>query len=180
MQRDDQRSIRIYKVAFYVCAAIMILITGYALAESLREYIATGKVVIGEVLVDTEFPMKGFAKLVSYLMFASIVGWYCVTRLGKEKTMNLSKSARSMLRLITLAVAVLAFYEFVYNFMVWNALMTADAISGIIRIDVLNIPYPSPNTPWSLVFATKMFLAAAVISAHAFYLVTRSERSEQV
>ncbi|MFQ5920479.1 MAG: hypothetical protein ACE5JV_00505, partial [Nitrososphaerales archaeon] len=57
-----------------------------------------------------------------------------------------------------------------------SALMTADALVGMIRIDALNIAYPSENTPWSLVFATKMFLAAFVISAHAFYLVTRPDR----
>jgi hypothetical protein len=43
---------------------------------------------------------------------------------------------------------------------------------------VLNIPYPNPKTPWSLVFATKMFLAAFVISAHAVYLISKSERVE--
>jgi hypothetical protein len=53
--------------------------------------------------------------------------------------------------------------------------MTADAISGIIRIDVLNIPYPNPTTPWSLVFATKMFLSAFVISSHAFYILSRPD-----
>jgi len=173
VERDEWHSMRIYKIVFYVCAAIMIIITGYASAESIREYLATGKVVIGEVLVDTEFPIKGLAKLVSYLMISSVVGWYCVTKLGRKKTENISKTTRAMLRLLTLAVAVLTFYEFIYNFVVWNALMTADAISGIIRIDVLNIPYPNPTTPWSLVFATKMFLSAFVISSHAFYLTSR-------
>jgi len=176
IERDEQRSMRVYKIVFYICAAIMIIITAYASAESIREYLATGRVVIGEVLVDTEFPIKGLAKLVSYLMISSVVGWYCVTKLGRKKTANISETTRSMLRLLTLAVAVLTFYEVIYNFVVWNALMTADAISGIIRIDVLNIPYPNPTTPWSLVFATKMFLAAFVISSHAFYLLSRLDR----
>ena len=77
--------------------------------------------------------------------------------------------------MIALAIAVVTFYEVIYNFVVWDALMTADAISGIIRIDVLNIPYPNPTTPWSLVFATKMFLSAFVISSHAFYLMSRPD-----
>jgi len=175
IERDERRSMRVYKIVFYVCAAIMIIITAYACAESIREYLATGKVVIGEVLVDTEFPIKGLAKLVTYLMISSVVGWYCVTKLGRSKTENLSKTARSMLRLLALAIAVVTFYEVIYNFVVWNALMTADAISGIIRIDVLNIPYPNPTTPWSLVFATKMFLSAFVISSHAFYLMSRPD-----
>jgi hypothetical protein len=183
IERDEQRILRVYKIVFYICAAIMIIITAYALAESTREYLATGKVVIGEVLVDTEFPMKGLAKLVSYLMITSVVGWFCVMKLGVKKTENTSKTVRSILRLVALGIALATFYEFIYNFIVWNALMTADAISGIIRIDVLNIPYPNPTTPWSLVFATKMFLAAFVISAHAFYVLSRPDNkllAEQV
>ncbi len=173
---EYSRGILVYKIIFYICAAIMLSITVYAIAESLREYLASGSVVIGEVLVSTEVPFKGFAKLVTYLMVSSIVGWYCVTKIGREKTRNISAKSRAILKLIALSIAVVSLYEFIYNFVVWNALMTADAISGIIRIDVLNIPYPNPKTPWSLVFATKMFLAAFVISAHAFYLMARDER----
>jgi len=175
VEKDEQRSMRVYKVIFYVCAAIMIIITAYALAESVREYLATGRVVIGEVLVNTEFPVSGFSKLVTYLMISSVVGWYSVTKIGRKRTENMSKTTRSILRLIALAIAVVTFYEVIYNFIVWDALMTADAISGIIRIDVLNIPYPNPTTPWSLVFATKMFLSAFVISSHAFYLMSRPD-----
>ncbi len=178
----DRRSsddIMVYKVIFYICAAIMIVVTAYALIASLMEYINNGSVVIGEVLVNTEIPFKGFAKPVTYLMISSIVGWYCVTRLGKSKTMNLSPRNKAILKLIAIAIAVTTLYELIYNFVVWGALMTADAISGIIRIDVLNIPYPNPKTPWSLVFATKMFLAAFIISAHAVYLISKSERSTQ-
>ncbi len=175
VEKDEQRSMRVYKVIFYVCAAIMIIITVYALAESVREYLATGKVVIGEVLVNTEVPVSGFSKLVTYLMISSVIGWYCVTKIGRKRTENMSKTTRSILRLIALAIAVMTSYEVIYNFVVWDALMTADAISGIIRIDVLNIPYPNPTTPWSLVFATKMFLSAFVISSHAFYLMSRPD-----
>ncbi len=153
----------------------MIGVTAYALAESLREYLSTGKVVIGEVLVDTEFPIKGFAKLVSYLMVAAVVGWFCVMKLGGSKTENISKTNMSILRMVALMLAVITSYELLYNFFVWNALMTADVLSGIFRIDVLNIPYPNPKTPWSLVFATKMFLAAAIISWHAFYMMSKPD-----
>ncbi len=176
VERDEKNSIKIYKIVFYVCAATMIFITAYAIAESLREYLTTGKVVIGEVLVYTEFPIRGFAKLVSYLMVASVVGWFCVIKLGRSKTENLSKTNRSILRLIALAIAVITFYELFYNFFIWNALMTVDALSGIFMIDLLNVPYPNPKTPWSLVFATKMFLSAVVISSHAFYLMSKPDK----
>jgi hypothetical protein len=166
----------VYRVVFYICAAVMIIVTVYALAASIAEYMSNGSVVIGEVLVNIEFPFKGFAKPVTYLMVASVVGWYCVTRLGRSKTANISPTKRAFIKIIAIVIAVTMLYELIYNFVVWNALMTADAISGIIRIDILNIPYPNPRTPWSLVFATKMFLAAFVISVHALYLISKSER----
>lgn|SRR5574341_122797 len=184
VERDERHSMRAYKIIFYICAGIMILITAYALAESTREYLATGKVVIGEVLVNTEFPMKGSIKLVSYLMIVSVVGWFCIMKLGSKKTENTSQTVRSILRLVVLGIAVITFYEFIYNFVVWNALMTTDMlINNMIRIDMLKIEYPSTTTPWNLVFATKMFLAAFVISAHAFYVLSRPDikvLSEQV
>jgi hypothetical protein len=46
-------------------------------------------------------------------------------------------------------------------------------MKGIIRLDMINIPYPNPNTPWNLVFATKMSLAALLISAHGFYTMSK-------
>ena len=49
-------------------------ITTYAIYVSVNEYLNSGKVVIGEVLVDTEFPVKGLSKLVTYLMIVLVVG----------------------------------------------------------------------------------------------------------
>jgi len=45
----------------------MASITAYALYVSVGEYLKTGRVVVGEVVVNTEFPVHGFSKLVTYL-----------------------------------------------------------------------------------------------------------------
>ena len=45
------------------------------------------------------------------------------------------------------------------------------------NIDMLSIAYPDPDRPWNLVFATKVFLAAFIISTHAFYLSTKPRKS---
>jgi len=42
---------------------------------------------------------------------------------------------------------------------------------------MLSIAYPDQNRPWNLVFATKVFLAAFIISSHAFYLSTKPRKS---
>lgn len=171
---DDKKTALLYKIILYICGAIMAIITIYALSVSLVEYLETGKVVVGEVLVTSEFPIKGLAKPISYLMLASVIGWYCVTRLGERVTRKNSRTSIALIELIAIAATVISLYELIYNFMVWNALITADLLRGTLDIDRLSMPYPSPNTPWSLVFATKMFLAALIISAHAWYLSAKA------
>ena len=130
----------------------------------------TGKVIIGEVLVNTEFPFKGLAKLVTYLMIVAVVGWYCVTKLGGEKVKDIPKSIKTILQLGVLVLLIISIYEFFYNFIIWNALITADLLHGQLKLDNLYMPYPNPHTPWNLVFATKMSLAALIISSHGFML----------
>jgi hypothetical protein len=174
--KEDVRTRKIFLVIFYCCAIIMAAITFYALYVSIGEYIKTGRVVIGEVLVNTEFPTQGLAKLVTYLMIVSVVGWYCVTRLGGDKVKDIPKSIKSIFQLIVLAIAVIALYEFIFNFIIWSSLITADAMKGIIRLDDINLPYPNPRTPWNLVFATKMSLAAFLIAAHGFYIMSKPGR----
>jgi hypothetical protein len=176
VEKDDLRARRVYLAVFYFCAFLMAVITFYAIYVSLNEYLQTGKVIIGEVLVNTEFPAQGMSKLVTYLMIVSVVGWYCVVKLGGDKVKRIPKWLKSILQLIVLTIAVVAFYEFVYNFIVWNSLITADAIKGIMKFDDVNVPYPNPNTPWNLVFATKMSLAAFLISAHGFYTMSKQEK----
>ena len=118
------------------------------------------------------------AKPVTYLMIASVMGWYCVVKLGGDAVSNIPKSLKAVLQLTVLAIAIVALYEFVYNFIVWNSLITADAIQGIIDFDDLNVSYPNPNTPWNLVFATKMSLAAFLISAHGFYTMSKPKKEK--
>jgi hypothetical protein len=177
-EKDDLKTRRIFLVVFYFCAFVMASITFYAIYVSLVEYMQTGRVVIGEILVETEFPFKGMAKLITYLMIVSVVGWYCVVRLGGEKVKGIPQWLKSILQLIVLAMAVVSLYEFIYNFIVWNSLMTADAIRGVVRFDDLNVQYPNPKTPWNLLFATKMSLAAFLISAHGFYTMSKPEKKK--
>jgi hypothetical protein len=156
----------------------MAAITFYAIYVSIGEYVQSGRVVIGEVLVDTEFPLPGLAKLVTYLMIVSVVSWYCVVRLGGDAVRSIPKWLKSILQLIVLVIAIVALYEFVYNFIVWNSLITADAIRGVLEFDEKNVPYPNPETPWNLVFATKMSLAAFLISAHGFYTMSKPDKRD--
>jgi hypothetical protein len=178
LEKDDKRTRKIFLGVFYFSAMVMAAITFYAIFVSLEEYQKTGRVIIGEVLVDTEFPFKGLAKLITYLMIVSVVSWYCVVRLGGDRVKGIPKWIKSILQLIVLIIAIVALYEFVYNFAVWNSLITADAIKGVLDFDDKSVPYPNPQTPWNLVFATKMSLAAFLIAAHGFYVMSKPEKKD--
>lgn len=171
IEKNKLTARNVYVIVFYISTTIMALITFYSLYQSLFEYYSTGKIVIGEILVKTELPFKGFSKLVTYLMVVSVLSWYCVTKLGRDKVKNISPAVKTLLLLTVLAIAIISLYEFVYNFVVWSSLITVNALGGSINLDSISVPYPNPETPWNLVFATKMFLAAFVISAHGVYII---------
>jgi len=178
LEIDQRRARKMLLGIFYFCAFAMASITSYALYVSIGEYLKTGRVVIGEVLVNTEFPVHGISKLVTYLMIVSVVGWYCVTKLGGEKVRNIPESLKLVLQLVVLAIAVISLYEFIYNFVIWGSLITDDAMRGVLKLDAINMPYPNPKTPWNLVFATKMSLSALIISAHGFYIMSRPKKHD--
>ncbi|HYZ50885.1 MAG TPA: hypothetical protein VE593_08355 [Nitrososphaeraceae archaeon] len=173
VEREEKRTKRIFIVIFYFSAVIMLAIAFYALYVSATEYFENGKIVIGEVLVDTEFPFHGLTKLVTYLMVVSVICWYSAIKLLEDRIANMTQLRISLFQLIAIAVAVIALYEFIYNFIVWNSFIAADAIRGFLDLDNINLAYPNYKTPWNLVFATKMTLAAFLISAHAFYIGTK-------
>ena len=175
-QTEEQRTKKVFIIAFYISAITMLSICFYALHVSAGEYLRNNRLVIGEVLVNTEFPIQGSPKLVTYLMITSIVSWFCVTKLAGDKVMVIPESIKSLFQLLVLAIAVTALYEFVYNFILWNSFLTDEVISGDLGSDGVSVPYPNPETPWNLVFATKMTMAAFLISAHAFYIISKSKR----
>ena len=177
-QTEETRARRVFIFAFYISAIIMLLICFFALYISAREYLKTDRLVIGEVLVYTEFPAQGSPKLVTYLMVTSIISWFCVTRLAGDRVKNIPESVKSLFQLIVIAIAVIALYEFVYNFILWNSFLANEMIRGELMSDYISVPYPNPETPWNLVFATKMTLAAFLISAHAFYTISKSKKQK--
>jgi len=173
--RDDRLSKRgVFLIVFYISSVFMLCICFFAAYVSAQQYMKTGRLVIGEVLVSTEFPFHGTPKLITYLMVTSVLSWFTGIKLGQDKIDNIPISAKSILQLLVVAIALIALYEFIYNFILWSSFVTNNAVKGIYQMDRLSIPYPNPKTPWNLVFATKMTFAAFLISAHAFYVLSRS------
>lgn len=175
--QETDTGYKIFLYIFYVCAFMMASITVYGIYAMYVEWEENGFYVMGEVLVKTEIPFENFAKLTTWLFFSTIIGWYCVSRIGWKKTTNLITWKMALLQLMLLGFAIICLYEVLYNFTVLNAQISAGIIDGQVPdIDSLTIAYPDPDRPWNLIFATKIFLVGFIISSHAFYLSTKPRK----
>jgi len=74
---------------------------------------------------------------------------------------------------------IICLYEVLWTFTILNAEITSQMIlSGQTPdIDALTVQYPDVLRPWNLIFGTKMWLAATLISGHAFYLSTKPRKT---
>lgn len=171
---------KMFLYIFYLCAFIMLSIMAYGTYAMYTEWQLEGTYVMGEALVTMHVPFDNFAKLTTWLFFASIIGWYCVSRIGWKRTTaeKLGGIRMSLLQLMLLGFAIICGYEVLWNFTVLNAQIAAGTVDGIVPdIDRLVISYPDPDRPWNLIFATKIFLMGTIISGHAFYLSTRPRKT---
>ena len=176
--QEKDTAYKVFLYVFYVCAFLMVSILIYGVYAMMLEWEENGTYVMGEVLVTTHVPFEHFAKLTTWLFFAIIIGWYCVSRIGWKRTTKLKNLKMGLLQLMLLGFAIICLYEVLYNFTVLNAHITAGIVNGeFVDIDTLTIAYPDPDRPWNLIFATKIFLAGFLISAHSFYLSTRPRKN---
>ena len=177
--QETDTAYKVYLYIFYASAAIMLTITVFGFYATTAEWLENGTYVMGEVIHNTTIPFENFARLSTWLFFSSIVGWYCVSRIGWKKTVAGKITGRRMalLQLMLVGFTIISLYEVLYNFTVLNAKIAAGIVNGVVPdIDRLSVAYPDPNAPWNLVFATKIFLAALIISGHALYLSTRPRK----
>ena len=145
----------------------------YGVYVTTIEWLENGTYVMGEAIHNTTIPFENFARVSTWIFFSTIIGWYCVSRIGWKRTAgNKIVGARmALLQLMLLGFSIITLYEVLYNFTVLNAQIAAGTINGMVPdIDRLLVAYPDPDRPWNLVFATKVFLAAFIIRTHAFYL----------
>jgi len=178
--QESEPGYRIFLYVFYACAFIMASVAFFGIYSMNQEWSTKGTYVMGEVLVKTEFPTSHFAKLITWLFFSSLIGWYCVSRIGWKKAVKISAWKLTLVQLMLVGFTVICLYETIYNFILLGSQITAGIVNGKVPdIDLLTVAYPDPNRPWNLVFATKIFLAAFLISAHALYLSTKPRKSDQ-
>jgi len=171
---------KVYLYIFYICGFIMLSSLVFGVYVTMIEWIENGKYVMGEAIHNTTIPFENFARVSTWIFFSTIIGWYCVTRIGWRRTAGnkIIGTRMALLQLMLLGFSIISLYEVLYNFTVLNAQMTAGVVGGLVPdIDKLSVAYPDPDRPWNLVFATKVFLASFIISTHAFYLSTKPRKS---
>jgi hypothetical protein len=164
----------IYIIIFYLSAFMMLYITSFGIYWSWMDYKNTGIINIGEIIVKNDLFFDGSGKMVTYLAIFSVLSWFCVTKIGSKRVENAPKIIKDTLAIFSIILIVVSAYEFVYNFTIWGSLITINVLDKTLNPDELNINYPNPDTPWNLVFATKMTLAALIISCHSFYVIHKS------
>ncbi|NHV96766.1 MAG: hypothetical protein HA494_03125 [Thaumarchaeota archaeon] len=121
------------------------------------------------------FPI--YAKPVTWLYVGMVLCWFSVLELNRSRLLRYSMFRLSIFRLIAFLVLCISAYEVFYNFSIWSALMAYQATTGNIIPDILVNKSPNPETPWNLVFATKLFTALAAISAYTLWYLHRIEQA---
>ena len=177
--QETDKAYRAYLYIFYLCGAIMVASLVYGVYVTMLEWLENGIYVMGEAIHNTTIPFENFARVSTWIFFSTIIGWYCVSRIGWKRAAGgkIVGTKMTLLQLMLLGFAIITLYEVVYNFTVLNAVIAAGTVNGMVPdIDRLYVAYPDPDRPWNLVFATKVFLAAFIISAHAFYLSTKPRK----
>ena len=154
----------------------MLIITFYSGYKSAISFTLTGKIIIGDILVETEFPFKGGMKLVNFLMIFSVISWFTAIKIYEDSIKKFTVKLKTLIQIISIIAATITIYELIYNFAIWNSLITSNLFNNIFDPNSTTINYPIPEIPWNLYFATQMLLAALVITFHSYYVMTNSKK----
>jgi hypothetical protein len=135
--------------------------------------------IIGQPLVDTEFPPHTispiYMKPVTWLMLTSAIAWYCILELVKEKVvdpdgrLNSPRGVSLVLALLFL-VAIVSFYEAIFNFILWGSLIAQFEPGEPFNPDKLVNPYPVDSYKVNLTFATKVGVTILGCSLYGIYV----------
>ena len=171
----DPKTRRMFRAAAWASLAVILVVFAYGVIESL---LTTGtELVIGQSLVNVEWPLPWFAEPVSYFSIACVVFFYSGLRLWEERISKWPPTLLYFLQLLGFVVAFASAYEVLYNFMIWGAFYSIDILRGVIDPRLIQTGLP---IPWNLNFATKAFSALFVISGYSVYFIRRVTHSRLI
>jgi hypothetical protein len=167
----------VFEVIFLACSGIVLGLTAYSIVASVMGHID----VVGATLVNVQIPSQAeviSVKPVSILMAAALGMAFSGLELARPMMLKFSNTTFSYLKLLIFVGTALCSYEVFYNFAIWIAQLTTGSISGILNPDIVVNSFPNPQTPWNLVFATKLTTTIFAIGLYALYFIRSLEREK--
>ena len=181
LSTQAERTRSILRVVGLFSLIVVLITTIYGVVMSIRMNVE----VVGQTFVNVEFPPFHvfplfYMKPVSWLSLSIVSLVYCTLELGKDRIRVLSLSLKEAVRYLAFISGFMALYEVLFNFTLWSGLIASDAILGKFNPDLIINPFPNPAIPWSIVFATKMYLVLVAIGFYTFYFLSRLNRESSV
>ena len=176
LSNEEEKIRTFFKLISLISLVVIISTSIYGILGTLIQ----GGNVVGEVLVTLEvppievFPLF-YSKPITWLSAAILAFYFSSLELGKDMVMQWRKFHRDILKFFAFFVCAMATYEVLFNFTLWGGLIASDSILGELNVDIIKNTFPNPETPWNIVFATKLFTVLTIISAYSFYYLQRIE-----
>ena len=176
LSNEEEKIRTFFKLISLISLVVIISTSIYGVLGTLIQ----GGNVVGEVLVTLEvppievFPLF-YSKPITWLSAAILALYFSSLELGKDMVMQWRKFHRDILKFFAFFVCAMATYEVLFNFTLWGGLIASDSILGELNVDIIKNTFPNPETPWNIVFATKLFTVLTIISAYSFYYLQRIE-----
>ena len=176
LSTEEEKVRTFYKLISLISLLVISITSAYGILATIIQ----GGNVVGEILVTLEVPPISvfplfYSKPITWLSASILALFFSSLELGKDKVIQWSKPRRDFLRFLAFFVAAMAAYEVLFNFTLWSGLIARDSIIGELNVDIIKNTFPNPNTPWNIVFATKLFTVLTIISAYAFVYLQRIE-----
>jgi hypothetical protein len=115
-------------------------------------------------------------KPITLIFFFTFICWGSCLQFFKVKLSKINKNWIDFAILISFLVFLASLYELFFNFALWGALMT---ITNVENPDILYNEFPNPNTPVSLVYATKIVILIFSISIYSIYFLHNIRKREK-
>ena len=126
--------------------------------------------IYGEQFIVDEWAPFMFVqfKPMTLMFFFTFIWWGSLLQFLRPNLLKLNKNWLSLTILISFLVLFASLYELFFNFALWSALMS---ITNVTNPDILYNRFPNPDTPVSLVYATKIIILLLSVSAYTIYFL---------
>ncbi len=134
----------------------------------------TGEGPVGEEFVNEELPPPGmfpyFLKPITWLMIVVFAGWFSFLELMKNQIKLLDDNWRYFYAMVLFIIVAISFYEILYNFMYWGAILSKQPEAALDPDSVAN-GFPSQLYQVNIVFATKVGVTIFACAMYALVVI---------